>query len=288
MGLNFSETPEILNFVIAGQVSGGHKLLAEALNSYELDDHPSPLTCHSVLLSENPAVRRYYHEVYFGPSGNTPDWLVEGHISGEQYLTNKIFDNALLGEKAIGVCVIYKHMYDRDLWDYFLNWCRSGDFCLINLNRNPFSCFACIKLWERNNFFLRDVPSAPYQAYTDVVGAPCPYYSHFPATSAPVHISVSEAIDFARAHVAANQKSASMCDDRLEVGYEELVGNFYRTSEEILRFLDLPLNHHWSVRWTRYFQELESVPLRRMIANWDSLCSQLPPDLKELADPGAL
>ena len=288
MGLNFSETPGVLNFIITGQTSSGNKLLQAALNNYELPNHSSPITCHSALLSDDAAVRRYYHELYFGPSGNTPDWLVEGHISGEQYLTNKIFDNNLLGEKAIGVCVLYPHMYARDLWDYFIHWCRVGDFCVVSLDRNPFSCFACLKLWERDNHYLREITPPSYRTYTDVVGHECPHYSHFPPHTAPVHVDVQEAITFVRAHVAAKEKTDALCDDRLEISYRELTQHFYATSEELLRFLNLPLNPSWSSAWDKEYRKTPATPVKKMIANWATLRMQLPDDIAELADPEAL
>jgi|TARA_R110000824_G_scaffold82768_9_gene207467 hypothetical protein len=229
MGLSKLEAPEVLNFVITGQLECGASLLREALNRHSM------LICHGDLLAEDDASRRVHHESYFGPSGNTPDWLVAGHISGEQYLTNKIFDNPLRGEKAIGVKIPYSRVYAYDLWDYLSNRCLVGDFCMIQVKRNPVACFVSIQQrcpvfpnlatpqessFERELREISDLPPPP----------PPPL----------LQLDIDELVSFVRQHAAADEKIARVCDDRLEINYSELIYDFPNVFQETLKFLGMP------------------------------------------------
>lgn len=279
------DSPTVLNVVITGQICCGDRYLAAVLS-----DHPQ-ITCHSVLLDADDSVRRYYHELYFGDSVNTPDWLVEGHISGEQYLTNKIFDNALNGEKVVGVSVLYPHLYARDMWEYFTNWCRVGDFCIISLKRNPVCCFASLKLWERAGNTL-DSPAVTKfnRGYADVVGRPSTFPSGFPIERVmPIQLDAEELYAFVRMQVAAEMKVANMCDDRLEFSYEEMIRNFGAVSKHLWPFLGLSAPPKSVVnKWVRRLRTYQGRPLRGVVANWAKLCADAPSDIRPYLDPKAL
>jgi hypothetical protein len=285
MNIGRPEPPASLNVVITGQICCGDRYLAAVLS-----DHPH-ITCHSVLLDADDSVRRYYHELYFGASVNTPDWLVEGHISGEQYLTNKIFDNTLKDEEVIGVSVLYPHLYARDMWEYFSAWCRAGDFCLINMKRNPVSCFASLKLWERDGNTLHSPAVTKFnRGYADVLGHPSTFPMGFPADPVvPVWVELPELCAFVRMQIAAEMKVADMCDDRLEISYEELLLNFRELSSHLFSFLgSSPVSRSLVNKWARRFRACKGRPLSSVIANWSSLCAEAPLDIRPFLDPRAI
>lgn len=279
--MDLFEPPATLNTVITGQLCCGDRYLAAALC-----DHPK-ITCHSVLLDSDDSVRRYYHESYFGDTGTTPDWLVEGHISGEQYLTNKIFDNPLREEEVIGVSVLYPHLYARDLWDYFSNWCRVGDFCVINLKRNPIACFASLKVWERDGNSLSKPSVTKFnRGYTEIVGHPSTLPVEFPRRATPVHANLEELYAFVRMHMAADRKVADMCEDRLELTYEELVTNFIEVCPAVFSFLDRkPLPIRTIRKWSSSFSKLGRTPIHRMLSNWNAVCREAPSDIQVWLNP---
>jgi hypothetical protein len=256
MGLSKSNGPEVLNFVITGPVSGGASVIQAALAEHPL------VACHASLLAECNAERRGYHEDYFGPSGNTPDWLVTGHISGEQYLTNKIFDNPLCGEKLIGVTILYPHLYAHDLWDYLTNWCRGGDFCLIQVKRNPVACFLASEQERRQAAWFPD----------DAAGEPL--------VRSPLQVDVGALISFARMQAAADEKVARICDDRLEVGYSELVNDYQSVLSDVFDFLGIPMGRIGKKgvpAGTRRDFEANST-------GWQYLRSRVPSDVQKYFD----
>lgn len=279
------EPPTTLNTVVTGQICCGDKYLSAILC-----DHPD-IICHSVLLDPNDAVRRYYHESYFGDAGNTPDWLVEGHISGEQYLTNKIFDNPLRNEEVVGVSVLYPHLYARDLWDYFSSWCRSGDFCVIHLKRNPVSCFAALKMWENSGNDLTPTSVTKFdRGYTDIVGHPSELPVEFCRGLPPIHLDLDELYEFVRVHLAADTKVSTMCEDRLEISYEEFMLNFSSVCPHIFSFLGREVIPPEAVKHWESVLRLKGaeLSLRNVISNWYSVCAEAPLDIKPWLDSEAL
>ena len=261
MGLTKSEAPEVLNFVLTGQAGGGASILRDAIAI-----HPA-VVCHGNLLDHDDAIRRVRHEEYFGPSGNTPDWLVNGHISGEQYITNKIFDNPLHGEKAIGLIVAYSHMYAYDLWDYFENWCRRGDFCLIQVKRNPVACFVSLKDCDP-----RDVWGTRPDAFR--AGA-----KKIESAISPLQIDIDDLVWFVRQQAAADEKIARLCDDRLEIEYSEIILNYAAVMEEVLAFLGLP---------GRIVKPPESLVEHKKqsckMVKWSHLQDRVPADIRKYFD----
>ena len=279
------ESPTTLNTVVTGQVCCGDRYLSAILC-----DHPS-IFCHSVLLDPDDAVRRYYHEDYFGDAGSTPDWLVEGHISGEQYLTNKIFDNPLKSEEVIGVSVLYPHLYARDLWDYFSEWCRVGDFCVIHLKRNPVACFASLKMWESSGNDLTPLSVTKFdRGYTDIVGHPSMLPAEFFSTVSPVHLDLDELYEFVRTHLAADVKVATMCEDRLEISYEELMLNFSSVCPHLFSFLGCEaISQRAMKHWDSVLRlKVSGLSLRNVVSNWYSVCAEAPLDVRPWFDPEAI
>ena len=252
MGLIKSDAPQVLNFIVTGQVRCGASAIQQSVNSH------TRAVCHADVMHPDNAIRRAAHEEYFGPSGNTPDWLVDGHISGEQYLTNKIFDNTLQEENVVGVKVLYPHIYNYDLWEYFANWCRRGDFCVIQLKRNPIASFLSLReARRREDWWENALPVDPDEE------------EDFPA-----QIDIEELVQFVRAHAAAEQKVSSMCDDRLEIDFSELFSNFRAVMEEVMDFLNLPFQRRILSAWSP-----PKRPLERRVVHWRHLQSRVPTDV---------
>jgi len=257
MGLSKPSAPEVLNFIMTGPVRCGASAIQSALVRHPL------IACHAPLLDEHDSERRSRHESYFGPSGTTPDWLVAGHISGEQYLTNKIFDNPLYGERVIGVTVLYPHLHAHDLWDYFANWCRRGDFCVVHVKRNPVACFVALEQERREAL----------QPPGELSGA-SPDYS-------PMQVDIESLISFVRMQAATDEKVARICDDRLEIGYSEIISDYSLVISEIFSFLNLPTGRRVRKKIVSNAQEaFENRP-----AHWDYLQSRVPSDVQRYFEP---
>ena len=260
MGLSKSKGPEVLNFVITGPVSGGASVIQAALAKHPL------VVCHASLLAECNAERRGYHEDYFGPSGNTPDWLVAGHISGEQYLTNKIFDNPLRGEGSVGVTILYPHLYAHDLWDYLTDWCRVGDFCLIQVKRNPVACFLAAEQIRREaDWFSDEAPEDP-------------------TGRSPLQVDVGALISAVRMQAAADEKVARICDDRLEIGYCELVNDYHTVVTDVFDFLGISIGR----RGRKDVSLSNQRDFEHNSTHWQYLRSRVPPDVQKYFDPEEL
>jgi hypothetical protein len=263
MGLIKAEAPEVLNFVLTGQTGGGASILRDAVAV-----HPT-VVCHGNLLDHDDSVRRLRHEDYFGPSGTTPDWLVNGHISGEQYITNKIFDNPLHGEKVVGLTVAYSHMYAYDLWDYFESWCCRGDFCLIQVKRNPVACFVSLQDHDPRNL-LETRPDGSREGKSESI-------------KSPLQINIDDLVWFVRQHIAADDKIARICDDRLEIEYSEIILDYAAVMREVLSFLGLP---EMFVRPPASLGEHRECSNR--MSKWSHLQDKVPPDIRKYFDRGEI
>ena len=180
--------------------------------------------CHADLLHEDQRRRRLNHESYFGPSNNpeVPDWCHPQLISPEQYLTTRVFDKNPFGEHAIGVKLLYSHLRINDLWEYFQDWCRKGDFCVIHVKRNPVACFVSLKQAQQTGVWHQDVNRR------EKIAVP-----------RPVDVKVEELVDFVRWHQAYEAKVDAMCDDRLEINYQELFLNYHDVMAGVFDFLQL-------------------------------------------------
>jgi hypothetical protein len=253
MGLVKSDAPEVLNFVITGQLRSGASAIQRVVNKH------IRAVCHAELLHPDNATRRACHESYFGESGNTPDWLVDGHISGEQYLSNKIFDNALNGERVIGVEVPYPHIYAHDMWDYFADRCTHGDFCLIQVKRNPIACFMSLQE-EKYREGCHSAQALGGSASPDIF---------------PAQIDLDELVYFVRHQAAADEKVSRICDDRLEIDYAEIILDYPNVMEQAMSFLDIPLQ-----RYVLMDEYRKNKSVRTRSLKWEYLRTRVPDDIR--------
>lgn len=245
------DQPEKLNFMVAGNVHSGYGLLQAALAA-----HPS-IVCHGDVLHEDDKIRKREHEAYFGPCGKVADHFVPTHLSLEQYLNNKIFDNTLHNEKAVGVKIGYKNMLQYDLWEYIDQKYRCGDFCILHVMRNPVACFASWKQRQGLDGLASQL-----------------------ATTKPIYLDPAELTAFVRDHVSAMMKINRLCPDRVVVPYHELLLNFRNVLERIFTFLEIP----FSPACIPNRQKVWRKDVKARIANWIQVRENVPPDVLAFVD----
>ena len=243
-----------LNFVITGQRRCGANILHTSINC-----HPDAV-CHGDLLHPDFSVRRSAHEDYFGPTPeDVPGWCDPKIISPEQYLTTRVFDHAVRGEKAIGIRAMYQQLSDNTLWEYCSDRCREGDFTVIHVHRNPLACYVSIKQAEQTGQWSASVH--------DCLNLETP-----PSIS----IDMVELQEFCRQHEANEARMRALFDDRLELDYRELFINYRHVMEEVFKFLELPPHPGVSPGTRR----LKNRSIRERIFNFDTAQKQAPYDVK--------
>lgn len=247
------EKPDTMNFVVAGNYHSGYGLLQAALSA-----HPS-VVCHGDVLHTEDKIRRIEHESYFGDSGRVPDWYVPTHLSAEQYLNNKIFDNTLHEERAVGVKINYCNFVQHDLWDYVDQKCRQGDFYLVHVVRNPIACYVAWKQAQGNNGLLGPA-----------------------VRSHTVFVEPQELTQFVREHEAVKLKIDRLCSSRAVILYHEMLLDFRGTLEKLLPWMELPFSSACVINQAR----VKRRDIRSRVSNWSQLKTALPRDvLAYLEDP---
>jgi hypothetical protein len=244
------DNPETLNFMLAGNYHSGYGLLQSSLSA-----HPT-MVCHGEVFHGSEKIRKSEHEQYFGPSGGRfADHFVPTHLSAEQYLNNKIFDNTLHGERAVGVKVAYDTLLHYDLWDYLDQKSRAGDFCLVHVSRNPVACYV-----SQQQAAARANAIAPGACYID-----------------PVALT-----EFCRRHESAALKLDRFCPDRVVIPYHELLLDFRGVLERLFAFLELEFSPACIPNRCR----VQRREVRQRVSNWFELCARVPGDVREfLNDP---
>jgi len=238
---------ETLNFMVAGNQQCGYGLLQASLAA-----HPE-IVCHGDVLHAEEAVRKREHEEYFGDSGKVPDWYVPSYLSMEQYLNNKIFDNTLFEEKAVGVKVGYTQFIEQDLWDYTIGKCRQGDFCLVHVHRNPVACF--VDLMRSSDWDASD---------------------ELPISQHSVSVNSRALTDFVREHLAASLKIDRLCDDRAVIPYHELILDFRGTIEKLFKYLGI----RYSSACIPNLRRVRQRDVRSAIRNWSQVLKEVPSDVR--------
>lgn len=232
-----------LNFMVIGNCFSGHKLLRDSLSK-----HPD-LICHNNLLHRVEQVRRENHEKYFGAIEKVPDWFNPQILSAEQYLSNKIFDNNLNGEHAVGVILDYADIVEYDLWDYIDRQCKLGDFCVIHVVRNPVAC------------------------YVDKMSTA----GDVNKKRKRIRLHAGSLTAFVSENVATAIKINRLCDDMAIVPYHRLVLDFKNTINKMVQFLELEENQSCGEEGA--YGSFNSVKSR--IINREDLSNQLPLDVLE-------
>ena len=242
------ENPDKLNFIVAGNHHSGYGLLQAALAA-----HPA-IICHGDVLHANDSVRREAHELYFGPAGKVADHFVPTNISLEQYLSNKIFDNTLYSERAVGVKVDYHSMLQYDLWEYLDHKSRAGDFCILHVMRNPVACYVAMRQRAGHAGNMSQI-----------------------LNSRPVYIEPEPLVTFVREHIGAMQKIERLCPDRAVIPYHELILDFRGVLEKVFDFLELEFSPACLPNQKRVYRK----EIKARVANWTHVQNSVPPDVQE-------
>lgn len=155
-----------LNFLLTGNDVVSLDFVRERLNSC------AKLFCHGQVLHANSQIRGQAHcsylgneiakdgELIFKPYGCSPGFVAgqwqadDPQQSPDKYLAHAIFDNALRGETHIGVQILYADLLRLDLWDFIDTRSREGDFCVIEVTRNPVAALADSELQDKSVVYL--------------------------------------------------------------------------------------------------------------------------------------
>lgn len=256
------DNTDTLNFMLIGNSYSGHELLCSSLSA-----HPD-IVCHGDLLDQDESTRKKAHESYFGDSGRVIDWFVPGMLSVEHYLNNKIFDNTLQKEKAVGVELYYDHFVEYDLWDYADQKCRAGDFCLVHVVRNPIACYAAQRLASDSLF--EDNPDDNETGISSVLKI----------SAATTTLNPKLLTDFVRNHQAMEQKIDRLCGDRVVVPYHEFILDTPGILSRIFNFLEMP----YSSACIPNLKDRSSMCMLDKISNWSQLKKELPLDVIDYLD----
>lgn len=240
----FNEDKRNVNFMLVGDDHSGVGLL-----HYCISQHMNVI-CHSDLLHKNEAIRKRAHENYFGDCGQAFDWFIPTQISAEQYLANKIFDNNLNDEKAIGVAFNYADIVDYDLWYFIDQMSRIGDFFLIHVIRNPVASYVSKQL--ANN------------------------------SKQTVMLDENKLIKFVRNHAAYVLKLNDLCSDKAILSYAELVMDYQTVMTHLLKFMEI----EQKVVVPKF--SVIKPDIRSRISNLTLLRTKLPSDVLEYLDSPTL
>jgi hypothetical protein len=204
------------------------------------------------------------HEAYFGPNPDPhiPDHCHPGRVSPEQYLTTRIFDNALHGEQAVGVKILYDDILRHQLWEYLQGWCRVGDFCMIHIRRNPVACYVSFKQAQESGLWEQSINDTSMRRPSPVKG------------------DVQELAAFVRHHAMCEVRVENTCDDRLEVTYRELFLDYHNVMAGIFDFLSLPPFPE-AMPSTR---RLKNRDIRSRLSNFDEMRANAPHDVRDYFD----
>ena len=233
----FDEDKTNVNFMLLGNVYSGAGLMQHCLNQH------LSVICHSDLLHKDEKVRKLAHENYFGDCGQAFDWFIPTQISAEQYLANKIFDNNLKEEKAIGMALNYEDIVTYDLWQFIDQMGRIGDFFLIHVVRNPIACYVAKAL-----------------ANTD---------------KRTVMLDEQKLIKFVRSHAAYQLKIDALCEDKVVIDYTELIMDYTTVMTNLLTFMEID-----QAVVTPKLSVIKP-DIRSRISNLALLRTKLPPDVLE-------
>lgn len=209
------ERRNTLNVVVTGQLRCGASVIQTSLMSCVA------AVCYPELLHPQDRVRQRLHAEAFGPSPEgMPLHFTPGHLSAEQYLNQRVFDQVPDEQMLVGVKIPYPHIDCWSLWEYLHDNCQAGDFAVIHVLRNPLACYVSLKQAEASGRW--------YQMYheteADVPG--------------PVHLDVRELTTFCRTHSAHEAKLRQTIDDLVELDYKELFLNYQATMQGVFAYLE--------------------------------------------------
>lgn len=255
-----------LNFAVLGPPRSGIRVVQSAL--HRRDD----VVCYADLLHADTNVRRDAHREYFGAAGSSsgskanpdiPEWFAPHLVSPCQYIAHTVFDADRGIERAVGLSVDFLAVHDYELWDFFAQRCRLGDFCLIIVDRNPAACFVSLRQAEQSGRWYRPLNEAAN------------------ALPPPVNVIPDELTTFCRRMASAREKTRAACDDTLLVKYSDLLISLQPTMSAIFQFIERAERPEPARPSCR---RLRNRPMAQRITNLPKLRSAVPSDIRELLD----
>lgn len=237
-----------LNFIVTGNRQTGCRFLQELLAKSD------KIASHIDLLHEDEEVRKVAHQAYYGNTGKVITHYVTYQISVEQYLNNKVFDNARNNEQIVGIKLNYPTICNNQLWDYLDQKTRKGDFCAIHIVRNPVACYINHRL--KNPILYEESLTLNYDKNK-------------------IYIDPNDLIEFVRQHEAAKAKINQFCTDRLVLTYSELLFNLKQVLESVFEFLETSFDPA-VIPSDKTYQHKEP---RSQVLNWSQLKANLPGDI---------
>ena len=237
----------VLNFVVTGAVRSGTGVIQSTLNSLP------QVVCHADLFHPDKKIRKNCYLKYFSDD----DYFIYNVTNPAQFLSHKVFDHPKYNELKVGVRILYDAVLRLDLFDYFEERCREGDFCLIHVIRNPVaSLVSHIQAQKTNKFFT--------EKNKDHADSKKPF---------PVFLNEEELIDFIKNYESALGKILNCCDDQLVIHYKDILFDFQTTIRKVMCFLELP-DPLFPVQCP--IKRLPNLPIRDRIANFNILRKNLP------------
>ena len=196
-------TDSSLSFVLTGPASDGLRQLGVAINK-----HPS-VACHCDLGHPDPKKSVVAHQAYFGSGSDDPPAFRRGScVSFESYLDVYVYAMRRRNEQSIGVVLPYSQLDDYGLWDYLRRKTRMGNFCVIHLTRQVLS-----------------------QSMEDIGHAIALISTRDAARSVWLRCKQLDAYQ---------ARIRDLCEDRLEIDFEELVLIPNRVQRAAWKFLEVP------------------------------------------------
>jgi len=228
------ELDTFLRFAVIGAPCSGHGAVQRALNA-----HPK-VVCHGDLLNEDPDVRKaeYAYSLFDPQIAFLP--FDPSDISAEQYL-NRVFSVNGKQEKAVGVKLSYDKILRYDMWAYLDAKVRSGDFCVVHVERNPVSCYV------RSRRAAQDRSKDRYKHHA-------------------LNIEAEDLVSYVREHIATTRKIERICSYRIKVNYAELRAKAMLVAEFVCPYMGLHASGACYV-----WQSKPGPPVQRLVANWNLL-----------------
>jgi hypothetical protein len=249
---------QTLNFVVVGDIRSGTTPVQTGINNRE------GVACHGDLFHPSIETRQEAHEAYYGPAREPvkfPEWFLDT-VNPCQYINSTVFDNPMFEEQAVGLRILYDVIRRWELWEFFADKYREGDFCLIHVLRNPVACFVSLQQAIKSGIWV--------QRQNEHASRPL-----------PASLDAGELIEFCRQHTTMRQRLKAACHDSLEIQYRDLFLDYDRVMHRVFDFLELPFSERAAVAGCR---RLRNRPIRERISNFDKLRNEVTSEVRSYMD----
>ena len=231
-----------LNFLLVGVRGSGVRVLSDTINL-----HPDVHCFRSGLLDLDPRIRAEEMNRVFGR------FIDLQLVSPEILLEHWIMQGLGIERDAIGIALYYDQMEQFGLWDWCSAMTNMGDFCVLQLCRNPLACLV----------------SATQTPSRD--GLPT-----------PVHVQPGQAAQWCAKVLECEARLRRCCPDRAEIEHVEFVLDPIGTMRKICWFLERDYEYVVKPRTVRP----PNWELSRRISNFSELVGSTGSWTEFLVDEG--